>query len=911
MIRENKINKILCSILIGIFLLVQVVHSPAVASTPLVESVDIIRVPQDVSDLQTAIYQVPDNGVIEIANGVYPSPSGGFQMNNLGRGFTIRAAPGATVILDGQGQYPIVQMVNDRLSFGRPVIFQNLVVANGRSLRDGLAGGITVVHAEATFINVTFRNNNGSQPVSGGGGTAVAFGSIAFFSNCTWENNVAKNEGAGLLVSEGARVYIHAAKFLGNRTNLPGHRNTAAGGGIHVGNSVLRVSNSYFENNQAGYVGGGLYVIGTWQAPYDVPRADVIVANSTFVNNRAQRDPSVFYPSPTEAGAVHAEDQALLRIYHSQFTHNSSETGGGVNLYRAKVEIYESVFEGNRAFGLGPANGFGGAISAISNDSSTEPVNYPPARLTVENTLIQGRTALVTTTGQVAGGIYSSGDSNRTFGLGSVPKMDTADQNRAQITLRNVIFNDLDVEETTQIKYGYGHGGAILVDHVRLVAENILITKSDAIGTSNSSGGGMAVLRDSWITVSGAAWMYNSTQLFGGAAFVQGSTIELSDCIFAQNTNPRQYGSALFAAQMNAGGDMPGLPAQGVVQNCTFSSNEALPHIFDDDRINGPINDVRYNNNRFYQPAGIDQVVYSNALAMNQSVPNLNELVIIRNDVPDTRKSQIPNQALAVQPKLGKIIAAPSLILPVSSVSNPGSPREAVVGFAWSGSSATLNRAPVSGGVGHISVSSANTFTLDVGGVQFTTAVTMAAQPRATIQSCPSGTSQQLYWNIEEGTFLEAVVDQGISIPSQPSGSIQISLPVKAYSLYAITKEGGVFVTSDPSSTPWTLQESVSLMLQVNDNSTQGVIQLNNNTCDILNWTASSAAPFIRFETSSGQIASSGIVPFIVQPDNLPLGKHLAQIVVDAGEAGSKMTQVEIFIVENIHRVFSPLIPRR
>jgi hypothetical protein len=52
-------------------------------------------------------------------------------------------------------------------------------------------------------------------------------------------------------------------------------------------------------------------------------------------------------------------------------------------------------------------------------------------------------------------------------------------------------------------------------------------------------------------------------------------------------------------------------------------------------------------------------------------------------------------------------------------------------------------------------------------------------------------------------------------------------------------------------------------------------------------------------------------VPFIVQPDNLPLGKHLAQIVVDAGEAGSKMTQVEIFIVENIHRVFSPLIPRR
>jgi hypothetical protein len=540
--REMKIFRGLSVLLIMVLFL----PVPHAASAPYVESVDIIRVPQDIVDLQTAIDQVPDNGVIEIAAGVYPSPSGGFKINNSSRSFTIRAASGATVILDGQGQRQIVQMLNSNISNGRPVLFKDLIFANGRSTSDGLAGGITLVRAEATFINVVFRNNSGSQPTSGGGGTAVAFGSNVFFANCTWENNTARNEGAGLLISEGSRVYVHEAKFIGNRTNLPGHRNTAAGGGIHVGNSVLRVSNSHFENNQAGYVGGGVFVIGSWQSPYDVPRADVIVANTTFLNNKAQRDPSVSFPSPTEAGAIHAEDQALVRIYHSRFTHNSSETGGGVNLYRAKVEIYQSVFEGNRAFGLGPANGFGGAISAISNDSITEPVNYPSARLTVENTLIQGRTATVTTTGQVAGGIYSSGDSNRTFGLGNVSKMDTAAQNRAQVTLRNVIFNDLDVEETTQIKYGYGHGGAILVDHVRLLAENILITKSDAIGTLNSSGGGMAVLRDSWITVSAAAWMYNSTQKFGGAVFIQGSTVDLSDCIMAQNVNLRSVWLGAF-----------------------------------------------------------------------------------------------------------------------------------------------------------------------------------------------------------------------------------------------------------------------------------------------------------------------------------------------------------------------------
>jgi hypothetical protein len=89
------------------------------------------------------------------------------------------------------------------------------------------------------------------------------------------------------------------------------------------------------------------------------------------------------------------------------------------------------------------------------------------------------------------------------------------------------------------------------------------------------------------------------------------------------------------------------------------------------------------------------------------------------------------------------------------------------------------------------------------------------------------------------------------------------------------------------------------------------VILLNNNTCGILEWRASSDAPYVQLETVAGQTVSSGGIPFNVRPDNLSLGKYQAQITVDAGEAGSKMTRVEIFIVENIRRVFSPLMYRR
>ena len=99
---------------------------------------------------------------------------------------------------------------------------------------------------------------------------------------------------------------------------------------------MLRVSNSRFEGNQAGYVGGALYAIGLWPDPAG---SDVLVTNSTFVDNLAQRDPSVSFPFPTEGGAIHLEDLATARIYNSRFLTNRAFDGGAVNLYRAIVEI--------------------------------------------------------------------------------------------------------------------------------------------------------------------------------------------------------------------------------------------------------------------------------------------------------------------------------------------------------------------------------------------------------------------------------------------------------------------------------------------------------------------------------------------------------------------------------------------
>ena len=300
--------------------------------------------------------------------------------------------------------------MNTDIALSGPVLFQNLVFSNGNSNNPGIAGGVTMHHAEATFINCRFTNNSaGSQGV--GGGILVGLGSIAFFVNSTWQNNSAMNYGGGLVVGDQSKVYVHHSTFIGNRTNLPNHSPTSAGGAIHVGNSLLRVSNSRFESNQAGYVGGGIYSVGTWANPVSTPRSDVIISNSTFVNNLAARDASVSLGVPTEGGAFHAEAQTTAKIYHSRFINNSAMAGGAITIYQAIVEIDGGIFLGNSAKGQGNSGGYGGAISGSSNDTSADgSINRRSVYLSIINSYIQGRYGSTTTAGYGGGGILLAGD---------------------------------------------------------------------------------------------------------------------------------------------------------------------------------------------------------------------------------------------------------------------------------------------------------------------------------------------------------------------------------------------------------------------------------------------------------------------------------------------------------------------
>jgi hypothetical protein len=776
----------------------------------------VVRVPADQPTLQVAINSVPDGGVIEMANGTYAAPAGGFVINDRGKAFTIRPASGATVVLDGGNVTDIVRFINSSVGAGKAVTFENLTFRNGSSAIAGIAGAVTLQMAKATFRNCRFENNAVTSTSTGGGGVEVAVTSEAFFVDCVFTGNSAYFYGGALAV-EDSRAWIHRGQFVGNRTNLPNHHPFAGGGAIHVANSTLRASNSRFDSNEAGYVAGAIYALGTWTDPMSTPRTDVVLSDCTFVNNRAARDPSV--PSagqpPTEGGAVHFEDQTTVRIFNSRFLTNSADTGGALNLYRAIVTVKGCLFQGNRAVGNGAGNGFGGAISAISNDvpdatTGGGSINRRTASLTVSDSVIQGRFDSVTTVAQTGGGIYVSGDGNSLYGLilNGMPQNGTAAQNRATVQLTNVAIYDCEVVGSAGNDAGTGVGGGIESGLASVTATDLLLGRTIAGQSSGvGAGGGLSALGQSLITFTNPFVSAAVAGTYGAGLFVQGSQIAISGGSIVENQLINVGGTAnSFGAGMFSGPDIGvGVAVTGTVASTLFSRNNGLP-IFDDDRISGPINGVQYNGNSIYSTTFGTQV-YTDSIGgfCCQTVSLLNGLTITRTfPAPNTQKSTSANTSLGAAPTVGVLKALPPLVLSEGASGDPAGPTTSYLVYGWSPGPAQLNGSNVSGFAGMSAASGPGSNSLAVGSSTFPATVLAGASPTASLSAAPTGVSpggsSTLTWSAPAGTFVDSAFDQGIGYLSAASGTSNVTpVDTTKYTFFQISEEGGATATTTVS----------------------------------------------------------------------------------------------------------------
>jgi Right handed beta helix region len=745
------------------------------------------------TQLQSAFTTISDGGVIEVANGTYPSPAGGFSIINPNKSFTVRAAVGATPVLDGGDTRLVFRYMSTSAGVEGFVTFEGLTFRNGFSDTPARAGGFTQERGKAVFVDCVVEQNAGT--LNGSGGYWSFNNALSWWIDSRFEANTTLAFGAGARVDSNSKTWIHRTTFLNNRNNLPGHVSSAVAGGIHFFDSDGFITNSRFEGNESSFAGAGLYAIGTFVAPFNQYSTNLVVANTTFINNKLLHAPGNPPPTPGEGGGIHIENEVNLRLYNSRLIKNTAPIGGGLSMYRSTAVIEGSVFRGNQAIDTSASSGFGGAIKA-SSDDVVAGTDFPSSSLTVRDSLFQGRFEDVTTVANNAGGIFVGGDSNRAYEEGDIPAA------RAPVVLERVSFYDLDVNFAA----GGSSGGALSLALVNLTANDIQVVGSDALGL-NTGGGGMFIFQNSIASITNSTFADNSATARGGAVWVKGSDLTLTNNQFYTNELPSTgdlLGAALFTEPQPTFGILPATAVTGTVSGNTFSVDRGLA-ICDSDNQAQPINDVRYNDNDFFpsaqsntnHPTGSGTAMYGHAIGAftKHSPTSLNSFVVTRTSGPSTDKSSVNNTALGSEPLTANLLATPPEVLSQVAVGDVGGTTPVYLTYVAGGAAATLDSNPVAGPFGLL-VSGIGSHTLVVGARNEVEMIDAGAAPDVSFEASPIaidvGQTSSLSWALADGTFIDLALDHGLNSSSATSGTVVVMPPcTTTYRLCLVTKEGG------------------------------------------------------------------------------------------------------------------------
>ena len=699
--------------------------------------------------LQQAINDATEGDVLELAAGTYAAPSGSFTIYNS-KGFTLRAAAGANVVLDGGGTTDLVRLANVTAGTGHPVTFERLTFSNASNTANNTFGGaMTLDKTEAVFRNCTF-NNNQSNPATTGGGAHWINASVVYFQSCTWTNNSSKNYG-GAVSMLNSRVYFRDCNFSGNRSDVPGHKANATGGAIHVDSCTLRIANTRFENNRAGFIGGAIYTIGHWNDTSSAPVVDLVVSDSLFTGNHAEPDPSVPISStaPPLGGAVAVEDQTTAKFYNTRFFSNSGRQGGAISNYRAITEFEGCVFKGNQAIGTGNSQGIGGTLLILSsdnNDSTTNngTVNRRTAQLTMTDCLVLGSGA-ASPGGREGGGIFAAGDFSP-LAMASAP-----DPNRAHVTLTRVAFVDLAVAGSSGTP---GTGGAIKGDFANITVDSCIFQKCAA----TSHGGALQFGRGCDVTVTNSTIAGNSAGELGGGIAMFGGALQVSASNFVDNSAAAKGGAITTSPDSGPtyGGDMT-----GVILNCVLSNNTGPFTIYDGD-IGGSVNNrLQYSTNRIFPG---DNTAFFGDFYGPLTVAQLNAV---------TAKVPVANTAPGSAPTVGGVLMTPRTVLQVGS---PGEslPIPSSLTWASSGGAASLDGVGVANnGISNSAVDGTHTLT-----VASNVFPTIPAPPSAAVNistRLPVGTGEDVLIGgfIIQGPTPKRVIIRAIGPSSPVAGALQ------------------------------------------------------------------------------------------------------------------------------------------
>jgi hypothetical protein len=477
-----------------------------------------VSVPGDYPTIQSAINAVlngslPDGSAIDVQPGTYFEA---IAVVNTTRSFTLRGIGVASgVVIDAASSGSTALTIFS--ASGR-------ITIEGLTFRHGTAaagGGFLIQQSSPTLVNCVFEFNTAAR---GAGGTLVA--SNAVFSACTIRNNTSSGRGGGVTILSGSRPVFTGCSFVRNASGTGAY--DGVGGGIESFDSSPTFRGSHINGNMSKFAGGGLYHAGAFGSPNGT--AKLVLQDSDVTDNVS----SAFNPAynPAEGGGIHVEDNAIATLTRVHVLRNQANTGGGLNAYRARYDIVDSVIDSNQATGR-TDGGIGGGITASSNNVTAPPM--PASIVNLTGTLVRNNTSLT------GGGIVVTGD----VGL------------PATLTLTDSVVD---------MNNASSQGGGVLLSRANLTASNSMIIRNSVVGDPVSPfGGGLLIGLSSSASLTGTTIAQNNAGLFGGGVFMdQTAAINMNGSSIYDNTAGSR-GGGLFVG--------PNGSQSGTIQNSVIADN--------------------------------------------------------------------------------------------------------------------------------------------------------------------------------------------------------------------------------------------------------------------------------------------------------------------------------------------------
>ena len=428
------------------------------------------------------------------------------------------------------------------------VTLTNVTLTNGNAT----VGGAIYNFGNLNLVHVNFVNNTAKY---GGAIMNYAYGLV--LDDSTFTNNTAKIGGA-IYNSEdcfvvgnstftnntakiGGAIYNYGIGFVVGNSTFVNNSAADGAGAIMNGGRGFVVGNSTFANNTATSKGGAIYNYGI----------GFVVGNSTFANNTAE-----------DAGAVYNEGDNSV-VGNSTFVNNTATSIGGAIINNGKLVVDNSAFEDNAA------NYYGGAIlnngKLVVDNSAFEDnaANYYGGAifnwddLQVTNSAFDGNDILVRNI-RAMDNVDHGGAAIYNWKNG---KLDISKSN-----FTNNIKN---------YKNGDRLVGAVATIGDATISDSYFVNNSGRWGGALSVMGGEFSIATNFIDIDGTKFVNNSA-LYGGAMFVWGSNYSISNSVFDNNsafgkgnmTPNNNNGGALVVTQGN-------IPISGTIINSNFTNNKA------------------------------------------------------------------------------------------------------------------------------------------------------------------------------------------------------------------------------------------------------------------------------------------------------------------------------------------------